>query len=162
MERPPVRTTPRRSTAGSPRTARTVPRVRRLAHAAAQQAQRRVATTRVPLPSFGRPSFGGGVPQYGPTPPMPAPRRRNPLRFVALFIILALVALGGLVISGLSSGSSTVAYQNDDYQVPPPDRTRRRSRYPRRTSKPSSGSPRVRSTTRRRRCRCAATPSPSM
>jgi predicted metalloprotease len=79
-----------------------------------------------PPPSFGRQSFGGGVPQYGPTPPMPAPRRRNPLRFLLLvIIILGLATIVGLAISGLSSssgtGSSTAAYQNDDYQVPPPD-----------------------------------------
>ena len=53
---------------------------------------------------------------------MPAPRRRNPLRFVAfVLIIIALLALAGLVIAGLNSGSSDVAYQNDNYQVPPPD-----------------------------------------
>jgi uncharacterized protein len=59
---------------------------------------------------------------------MPAPRRRNPLRFLLLvIIILGLATIVGLVISGLSSGSgsgsgsSTVAFQNDDYQVPPPD-----------------------------------------
>ena len=76
-----------------------------------------------PSSPFGPQSFGGGVPQYGPTPPMPAPRRRNPLRFVAFVtIIVALAALAGLVITGLSSGTSDVAYQNEDYQVPPPDR----------------------------------------
>jgi uncharacterized protein len=37
-------------------------------------------------------------------------------------IIVALGALAALVITGLSSGTSDVAYQNDDYQVPPPDR----------------------------------------
>ena len=53
---------------------------------------------------------------------MPAPRRRNPLRLVLLMIIvLTLATLGGLVISGLTSEASNVAYQNDDYQVPPPD-----------------------------------------
>jgi uncharacterized protein len=53
---------------------------------------------------------------------MPAPRRRNPLRLVLLAVILVtLAALGGLVISGLTSETSNVAYQNDDYQVPPPD-----------------------------------------
>ena len=62
------------------------------------------------------------MPQYGPTPPMPAPRRRNPLRLVLLAVILVtLAALGGLVISGLTSETSNFAYQNDDYQVPPPD-----------------------------------------
>ena len=53
---------------------------------------------------------------------MPAPRRRNPLRLVLLAVILVtLAALGGLVISGLTSETSNFAYQNDDYQVPPPD-----------------------------------------
>src|SRR5215217_3606163 len=53
-------------------------------------------------PGFGRPSFGGGLPQYGPTQVMPAPRRRNPLGLVLLAVIgLTLAALGGLVISGL-------------------------------------------------------------
>ena len=53
---------------------------------------------------------------------MPAPRRRNPLRLVLLAVILVtLAALGGLVISGLTSEPSNFAYQNDDYQVPPPD-----------------------------------------
>ena len=53
---------------------------------------------------------------------MPAPRRRNPLRLVLLAVILVtLAALGGLVISGLTSEASNFAYQNDDYQVPPPD-----------------------------------------
>jgi uncharacterized protein len=79
-----------------------------------------------PPPGFGRQSFGGGVPQYGPTLPMPAPRRRNPLRFLLLvIIILGLATIVGVAISGLSTGSSssssTVAYQNEDYQVPPPD-----------------------------------------
>jgi uncharacterized protein len=75
-----------------------------------------------PPPGFGRQSFGGGVPQYGPTPPVPAPRRRNPLRLLLLvIIILGLVTLVGLVITGLTAESSNVAYQNENYQVPPPD-----------------------------------------
>jgi uncharacterized protein len=53
---------------------------------------------------------------------MPAPRRRNPLGLVLLAVILVtLAALGGLVITGLTLEPSNVAYQNDDYQVPPPD-----------------------------------------
>jgi predicted metalloprotease len=40
-----------------------------------------------------------------------------------VIIILGLATLAGVVISGLSAGSSasTAAYQNDDYQVPAPD-----------------------------------------
>jgi uncharacterized protein len=53
---------------------------------------------------------------------MPAPRRSSPLRLVLLVVIvLTLAALGGLVISGLTSAASNVAYQNDDYRIPPPD-----------------------------------------
>jgi predicted metalloprotease len=75
-------------------------------------------------PSRFGPSFGGGVPQYGPRPPLPAPRRRNPLAFLAfVMIIVALLALAGLVITGLRSEPSNAAYQNDDYQVPAPDRS---------------------------------------
>ena len=62
------------------------------------------------------------MPQYGPTPPMPAPRRRNPLRFLLLVImILGLASIVGLVVAGLNAESSTVAYQNENYRVPPPD-----------------------------------------
>jgi uncharacterized protein len=54
---------------------------------------------------------------------MPGPRRRNPLRMlVGVVIIVGLIALAGLMITGLNSGSSNVAYQNDQYQVPAPDR----------------------------------------
>jgi uncharacterized protein len=60
------------------------------------------------------------VPQYGPTPPLPAPRRRNPLRLLLLVImILGLASLVGLVITGLNAESTTAAYQNDNYRVPP-------------------------------------------
>jgi predicted metalloprotease len=38
-----------------------------------------------------------------------------------VIIVLGLAVIAGLVISGLTSGPSPVAYQNDDYQVPPPD-----------------------------------------
>ena len=75
-----------------------------------------------PPPGFGRQSFGGGVPQYGPPQPMPAPRRRSPLRLLLLVImILGLTTLVGLVITGLSAESTTAAYQNDNYRVPPPN-----------------------------------------
>jgi uncharacterized protein len=75
-----------------------------------------------PSPGFGRQSFGGGVPQYGPTPPMPAPRRRNPLRMLlGVIIIVILVAVAGLAITSLSSEPATMSYANDTYRVPPPD-----------------------------------------
>ena len=62
-----------------------------------------------------------------------------------MIIVLGLATIVGLAISGLNagfgSGSSTAAYQNEDYRVPPPDTNPPDlSRYPRRTSKPSSGS----------------------
>jgi uncharacterized protein len=73
-----------------------------------------------------QPSFGGpqsGVPYYGGAPQPPAPRRRNPLAMVLLGMIgLVVLALAGLVIANLVSGTSSVAYQNDNYRVPPPDK----------------------------------------
>ena len=88
---------------------------------------------------YGQPTFGGGVPHYGPAPTMPGPpKQRHPLRLVVLALIaLAVVALGALVVTGLVS-SPTVQYQNDDFTVPPPDTStphrspvRRPSRRPR-------------------------------
>jgi uncharacterized protein len=38
-----------------------------------------------------------------------------------VIIVLGLAAIAGLVIIGLTATPSAVAYQNDDYQVPPPD-----------------------------------------
>jgi predicted metalloprotease len=79
-------------------------------------------------PQFGRgpvPGFGQqlGVPQYGPSPTVPGPRRSNPLKVLMLVLIgVCVLALGGLVLAGLVSGASDVAYQNDDYKVPPPDK----------------------------------------
>ena len=65
---------------------------------------------------------------YG-RPGRPAPRRRNP--FAALLrtgITVGLLMLAGTVVSNLAAGSgsdsgSDTAYQNDQYQVPPPDDT---------------------------------------
>ena len=37
-------------------------------------------------------------------------------------IALVVLALAGLVVANLVSGATTTAFQNDDYQVPPPDR----------------------------------------
>ncbi|MCW2809848.1 MAG: hypothetical protein JWP61_306 [Friedmanniella sp.] len=82
-------------------------------------------------PAYGQPSgrgsgpgFGGlgGIPQYGPGPSMPGPRRRNPLRsLLGLLVVIALVAVGGLIVANLSAPTSQTAYENNDYQVPPPD-----------------------------------------
>lgn len=49
-------------------------------------------------------------------------RRKNPLKTVLLALIgLTAVALVGLVLVNVLGGTSTVAYQNDDYEVPPAD-----------------------------------------
>ena len=71
---------------------------------------------------YGQPTFGGGVPHYGPAPTMPGPpKRRHPLRLVVLMMIgLAVIALCALVITSLDSAPTT-QYQNDDYKVPPSD-----------------------------------------
>lgn len=75
---------------------------------------------------FGRSPFGGqqvGVPQYGPRPGMPAPRRRrHPFRLLVLAgIALGLVLMAGTTVSNVTSPPSDAAYQNEDYRVPPPD-----------------------------------------
>ena len=52
------------------------------------------------------------------------PRKKNPLvRVLGVLIVLAVVALIGLVVTNLSGGGTNtdVAYQNDNYQPPPPD-----------------------------------------
>jgi predicted metalloprotease len=76
---------------------------------------------------FGQSSFGGqqpGVPQYGPRPGMPAPRRRHPFRALLLAgIALGLVLMASTAVSNMTSTPSDAAYQNDQYQVPPPDTT---------------------------------------
>jgi predicted metalloprotease len=40
---------------------------------------------------------------------------------LGVIIIVTIVAIAGLTITGLSAESSTTAYQNDNYEVPPPD-----------------------------------------
>ena len=77
-------------------------------------------------PGYGPPGYG--PPGYGPhgyglPPNMPAPRRRNPLKLLLLGMIgVALFAILGLVVLGAAVTQTTeVAFQNDDYQVPPPD-----------------------------------------
>lgn len=89
---------------------------------------------------YGRPPQGGfaqapnGISPYGQRPgpgPMgpgqfPPPRRPKGggLRTVlAATIVVALVALAGLAFANLTTETPTVAYQNDDYTVPPPDAT---------------------------------------
>lgn len=82
-----------------------------------------------PQQAYGRPGlgtgFGGpqtGLPQYAPAPHMPQPPRRNPLKTVLLgMIALCVLAIGGLVIANAVTSDSQVAYQNDDFKVPPPD-----------------------------------------
>ena len=67
--------------------------------------------------------FGGpqpGVPHYGP--PVRAPRRRSPLMSLLLGLVgLSLLAIVGLVLVSALGSESTTAYQNENYQVPPPD-----------------------------------------
>ncbi len=69
--------------------------------------------------------FGGaqpGLPQYGSSPQLPRRPQRNPLKRVLLgLIVLCVLAIAGLVIVNVAGGDSDVAYQNEDYQVPPPD-----------------------------------------
>jgi predicted metalloprotease len=67
--------------------------------------------------------FGGpqpGVPHYGP--PAQPPRRRSPMMSLLLGLVaMSVLAIVGLVLVNLLTGSSDTAYQNDNYQVPPPD-----------------------------------------
>jgi predicted metalloprotease len=67
--------------------------------------------------------FGGpqpGVPHYGP--PAQPPRRRSPMMSLLLGLVaMSVLAIVGLVLVNVFTGSSDTAYQNDDYQVPPPD-----------------------------------------
>ncbi|GAA3717602.1 hypothetical protein GCM10022204_41890 [Microlunatus aurantiacus] len=69
--------------------------------------------------------FGGpqpGVPHYGP--PTQRPRKRSPLMSLLLGLVsLSLLAIVGLVLVNALTSSSDTAYQNDNYQVPPPDST---------------------------------------
>ncbi|SDS41511.1 neutral zinc metallopeptidase [Microlunatus soli] len=92
-----------------------------------------------PAPGWGQPGQAGGQSWGRPnaplqpgrggsgdqwlTPPNRRPPGRSPLRrvLVALIAVVA-VALAGLIVVNLTSNSSNVAYQNDDYQVPEPDK----------------------------------------
>ena len=73
------------------------------------------------------PATYSAIPTYGPGPapqfgPGPAPRRRSPLLGLLLAMIaVVVVAMAALVITGLTAEQSDTAFQNDDFQVPPPD-----------------------------------------
>jgi predicted metalloprotease len=55
---------------------------------------------------------------------MSGPRRRSPLRMLlGVMIIIGLIAVAGFAITGLNSEAPNVAYQNDNYRVPPPERS---------------------------------------
>jgi predicted metalloprotease len=72
-------------------------------------------------PGFGSPQLG--QPYYAPGQ-FPPPRRRTGLRSLLFaLMLLAVVAFIGLVGTNLSNPTSDVTYQNDNYKVPPPDRT---------------------------------------
>lgn len=75
---------------------------------------------------FGQPNFGSpqGQPAGYPAGQFSPPRRRNPLKLLLLAMIgVALVSIVGLIGVSLLTSTSEVAYQNDDYQVPPADTT---------------------------------------
>jgi predicted metalloprotease len=74
------------------------------------------------------PGFGGpqlGQPYYPPGQFGPPPRRRkSPLRSLLFaLILLAVVAFVALAGTNLATPTSDVAYQNEDYKVPPPDKS---------------------------------------
>src|SRR5690606_28053587 len=72
---------------------------------------------------YGAPGPGAQQPWPQPSGGFQPPRRPNPLRRVlAVMIGIAAVAMLGLILVNVVNRSSDVAYQNDDYQVPPPDR----------------------------------------
>ncbi len=53
---------------------------------------------------------------------MPGPQPRRPLRLLLVAVmVVGLLAMAGLVVAGLTSSPPQVQYQNNDYQVPPPD-----------------------------------------
>jgi predicted metalloprotease len=73
------------------------------------------------------PGFGGpqlGQPYYAPGPFRQPPRRKSPLRgLLFALMLLALVAFVSVAGTNLVDQSPDRAYQNEDYQVPPPDRS---------------------------------------
>lgn len=73
-------------------------------------------------PGFGVPQLGQGPYPPGQFQP-PRIRRRHPLRgFLLAVLAITLVAFVGLVLTNLVSAPSQVPYQNESYQVPPPDK----------------------------------------
>lgn len=79
-----------------------------------------------PPPGYGQqpntiqaqPYGGYGPGQFAP----PRAPKKSPLRGLLLAVVaLAAIALVGLVVTNLTTSSPDVAYQNDDYTVPPPD-----------------------------------------
>ena len=116
------------------------------------------------LPAARPSAFGGPQSGRSPTtvPPQPPPRRRSPLRLLLLGLIgLVVLALAGLVVANLVAGTSNVAYQNDDYEVPPPDKNPPPIPLP--ADLRGGGGlvgRRTRSTTSPCRSRCAATAQP--
>ena len=80
-------------------------------------------TAQAPRQQYPPGGFGGpqpGVPAYGP--PVQPPRNRSPLMSLLLGLVaLCVLAIVGLVLVTAFSGTSDSAYQNDNYQVPPPD-----------------------------------------
>ncbi len=79
----------------------------------------------------GRPAYGRPAPGYapqGPTPPFGGPQPPRRRRSGGKLLLLALMVVAGLAVLGFigtgiggSGADSDVAYQNDDYRVPPPD-----------------------------------------
>jgi predicted metalloprotease len=82
-------------------------------------------------PAGGQRGFGQnpfGAPPGGPYGRRPPPRRRHPFRLLVLAAIaVGLFMMGSTAVSNLTTGASSTAssdggaYQNEDYQVPPPD-----------------------------------------
>ncbi len=83
---------------------------------------------------LGRPAYGrpvqryapqGGGPSFGGGPRRPQRRGGAGTLLLIGLVLIAGMALVGFVATGLggSGNNSDVAFQNDDYKVPPPDRT---------------------------------------
>jgi predicted metalloprotease len=73
---------------------------------------------------YGQSPYGHqGLQRYGQPPRPPARRRRSALGTLLMTgVVLGLLMLAGQTVSNLSAGGSTdTSYQNENYQVPPPD-----------------------------------------